>query len=83
MTPHLSKFDQGIQILQLKKGQKFLLFCLLFSKCFHLYLSPQPQSPPFDVLAASHIESRLMPHLSLVHHIYHIDFEIAMYVDGE
>ena len=32
------KIDQGIQILQMKKSQKFLSFSLLFSECFHLYL---------------------------------------------
>ena len=35
---HLIKIDVGIQILQLKKDGTFLLFLLLFSECFHLYL---------------------------------------------
>ena len=32
------KIDEGIQILQLKTDQKFLLFSLSFSECFHVYL---------------------------------------------
>ena len=32
------KIDQGIQILQLKKDPKLLLFSLLFSECFYLHL---------------------------------------------
>ena len=45
------KVDQGIQILQLKKDQKFLLFSLLFSKCFYQYLR-KPAAAPFWCVAS-------------------------------
>ena len=46
MTSCLSKLIKSIQILQLKKDQKFLLFSLSFSECFHLY-SRKPTSTKF------------------------------------
>ena len=46
MTPHLSKLDQSIHILQLKKDQKFLLFSSLFSECFHLYVRKSTAANP-------------------------------------
>ena len=45
MTHRLSKLIKAFQILQLKKDQKFLLFSLLFSECFYLYLRMSTGSP--------------------------------------
>ena len=52
MDTSFIKIDQGIQILQLKNDQKFLLISLLFSECLHLYPKKTHNNkvPPFDVL---------------------------------
>ena len=50
---HLTKLDQGIQILQLQNDQKFLFYSSLFSEYFHLYLRKSAaESPPFQYTAS-------------------------------
>ena len=49
------RIEQGIQILQLKRDQNFLLFSLLFSECSHLYLRKDLSAKYTCLCATSHI----------------------------